>query len=337
MKVYREIIGPSYHMAHNISHIVSENYLIHSHAFYELYYYVSGDVRILYDGAEYVLTPHTFIIFMPDVFHGVWVKSEEPYERYTAHFSEDLISPRRRDALMGNLPTEATIRSRSEAHPYILQNAQELDILPLMQEFEKLIRFPEPLRNAMAGAVTEAILARYLLHAYEAKRIVGIQPYHNGKNELAPILSYIHQNLTQKLTLDDLCDRFHLSKGKLNQLFHRQTDMTTMDYVAKRRVSYAQQLLLNGVPAAQAGSAAGFGDYACFYRAYKKALGHSPSDDHRSVTGGSMMRSIYQEFPGIGPSVTDEAPQANTIWENNRSTQASEIDISVLRDAVYEN
>ncbi len=332
--MYREIIGPSYHMAHNISHIASENYLIHSHAFYELYYYVSGDVRILYDGTEYVLTPHTFIIFVPDVFHGLWVKSEGPYERYTAHFTEDLIAPRRRDALMGNLPTEETIRSRAETHPYILQNAQELDILPLMQEYEKLIRFPEPLRNAMAGAVTEAILARYLLHAYEAKKIVGIQPYHKGKNELAPILSYIHQNLTQKMSLDDLCDRFHLSKGKLNQLFHQQLEMATMDYVTKRRVSYAQQLLLNGVPAAQAGSAAGFGDYAGFYRAYKKALGHSPSDDHRSMSGNNMMRSIYQESAIIGPAVADDSSSTNTIWETNRSTQASEIDISVLRDSV---
>ena len=330
--MYREIIGPAYHMAHNISHVASENYLIHSHAFYELYYFVGGDVHILYDGTEYALLPHTFIIFVPDVFHGLRVANSNPYERYTAHFTEELIAPKRRDVLMGNLPTEETIRSGAETHPYILQDAEKLDILPLMQEYEKLIQFPEPLRDAMAGAVTETILARYLLHVYEGRRIVGVQPYHTGKNELAPILSYIHQNLTQKLTLDDLSVRFHLSKGKLNQLFHQQMEMSTMDYVTKRRISYAQQLLLNGIPAAQAGSAAGFGDYAGFYRAYKKTLGHSPSDDHRSVSGNSMMQTLYQETSSPGPVVADDSLSNTNIWDVNRSTRASEIDISVLRD-----
>ena len=50
-----------------------------------------------------------------------------------------------------------------------------------------------------------------------------------------------------------------------------------------------QQLLINGVPATQAASLAGFGDYTAFYRAYVKRFGHAPSHD-RSPTRTTSFR-----------------------------------------------
>lgn len=331
--MYSEIIAPNYHMAHNISHMRSENYLIHSHPFYEFYYFLSGDVYVLYDGTEYVMQPHTFIIFVPNVFHGIHVRSEAPYERHTAHFTEDMIAPDRRDVLMGCLPTEEKLRGGAPV-PYIIRDAEKLGILPLMQQYQRLAALPEAARTAVVGTITESMLARYLMFTLEHRPAQSVQPHHGGDRELTPILSYIHRNLTEKLTLEELSERFMISKSKLNNLFHRQMGVTTIEYVNRRRVNYARQLLINGVPAAQAGAAAGFGDYTSFYRAYKKQTGHAPSDDRRVAVRDAMaplaLASGASAFRESATWNADPAPL--DIWAVNQSTQVTAVDIGTLRD-----
>ena len=328
--MYWEIIASRYHMAHNISHLSSEDYLIHSHPFYEFYYFISGDVYVLYDGTEYMMQPNTLAIFVPDVFHGIHVRSTDAYERYTAHFTEELIAPERRATLMGCLPTEAKLRSGAGGPPHIIRGAEKLGILPLLRQFERLDGFEEASREALVGTLMEAILTQYLLHTAGEEWLQSAQPFHAGDRELTPILSFIHQNLTERFTLDDLSGRFHISKGKLNTLFRRKMGVTTMEYVNRQRLNYARQLLINGVTAAQAGSAAGFGDYSNFYRAYKRQTGRSPGDDRRPTEGNAQQRLRFEA--ATSAQTPTSAADGGDIWSVNRATQVTTIDIGTLRD-----
>ncbi len=332
--MYSELLSLTYHIAHNVSHVPSENFLIHSHPFYEFYYFLSGDVHILYDGVEYEMSPHTLVVFVPHAFHGIHVLSKEPFERYIAHFTEDLIAPSRRAVLLGNLPTLEGLRSRSCKAPHILQQARNSGILEIMQEFEALNSFSEPARSAMIGVLTEHLLTRYLLASINPGNMTQQSSYHPGEHELAPILDYIHQNLHKPFSLDDLCTRFHISKSKMNNLFRSQLSITPIEYVTRRRVYYAQQLLLNGIPAAQSGDLAGFGDYTGFYRAYRRILGHAPSEDCRP--GHAETGSDRMPWPGTdapeSKSLPDPGSEEETIWTRNRATQVTSVDIAVLRD-----
>ena len=192
-----------------------------------------------------------------------------------------------------------------------------MGILPLIREYDHLAGLSEPVRTVIVGAVTEYILSRYLLYAANADVLTNVQPYHKGGKEIAPILSYIHRNVTERITLDDLCSRFHLSKGKLNTLFHRQMGTTTMEYIIRRRLYYARQLLLNGIPASQACFASGFSDYTSFYRAFRKHLGLSPASELRGPARNPS-QSFYldgeSEKSGGGEPGTDRPP---SIWTVN--------------------
>ena len=83
----------SYHR----SNAATSAFLIHQHDCYELYYYISGDLRFLYDGTEYAPAPHTMFLVVPGVLHGIHVLSDTTYERYTFHFT-----PRFRYSLTSN-------------------------------------------------------------------------------------------------------------------------------------------------------------------------------------------------------------------------------------------
>ena len=103
----------------------------------------------------------------------------------------------------------------------------------------------------MVSVITQMIVVRLLMYASKSPRIDMIQSHYTSNRELDPILNYIHHNLTKKLSPDELSNRFFISKSKLNNLFRKRTNCTVMEYVTRQRLNYAQQLLINGLPAAQ--------------------------------------------------------------------------------------
>lgn len=313
-------------LSHNVSHVTSDHYLIHSHPFYELYYFISGDVHFIYGGTEYVMQPHTLIVVAPNVFHGIHVLSTNEYDRYTYHFTEEIIALDRRQLLMGALPTETTIRQGNSAIPHIIPNAESLGFLPLMREVENLIPMPKNVSGILASTIVETMLGLLLIHKGDLHATANIPSYYSDYQELQPVLSYIHQNLTDKITLDILSQYAHISKSKLNQLFRQHLGTSVMEYVTRRRLNYAQQLLVNGIAAAQASVAAGFGDYTNFYRAYVKQMGHSPIDDKHTVNGTGVVRSVLGNAMEMDQRKGHQVavPREENIWALHKSTDISD-------------
>ena len=327
-----------YGAAHDISHVPSENFLIHSHPFYELYYFISGDVKYLYDGAIYDLQPDSFIIVVPNVFHGIHVLSDKPYERYTLHFTPDVIRQNRRELLMGALPTLQTLHGEGGTLKHFTPDARALDLKPLFEEFDRLYELPHTAHPVGVETLTESILLRLLLRAGASSLPGETQVFQAGLRDLDEVLTYIHQSLTKKLTLEDIAGRFYVSKGKLNLRFSQQTGFTVMEYVNRCRLKYAQQLLLNGLSAAEACQASGFGDYTAFYRAYVKQLGHPPRLDKREPAVKPAPLAVKDRLPfkavGAFSALHDggQAEVETTIWDNNGSVNISAQDPAILRD-----
>ena len=118
------------------------------------------------------------------------------------------------------------------------------------------------------------------------------------------VLAYLNRHFNETITLDDLADRFFISKNHLNRSFRKATGTTIRDYLIGKRVSYVQQLLINGIPATQAATLAGFGDYTAFYRAYVKRFGHAPSHDRNPArTASQNLAEVLKEQQVITPDV----------------------------------
>lgn len=77
-------------------------------------------------------------------------------------------------------------------------------------------------------------------------------------------LDYIYDNLHTKIRLDDLADITNLSAPYLSKLFHREVGMTVSQYIIRKRIEAAENLLK-------------FSDYSCI--AISNYLGFS-SESH---------------------------------------------------------
>ena len=83
---------------------MTTKYDLHCHNFYEIYFFVEGDVDYLVEGTYYKPEPGSLLLFAPNAFHGVKINSRAPYKRYTLHFDQNLLLPERRSFLMRALP-----------------------------------------------------------------------------------------------------------------------------------------------------------------------------------------------------------------------------------------
>ncbi len=267
---------PHVNYAHNISHNRTEGYLIHNHSSYELYYYLQGNASFLVNGVEYQLDPHTLLVIPPNVFHGVRVHDEQPYERHTLEFGVDIIQPERRALLTRYLPYLPQADKAGGA-PCVKKNMEGTLMHSLFLQIDQLNQRDPELQKQVMPILVENIMTTIMLFSSDEEPSHIPPPNPNPAQD--DIITYLNQHFTEPITLDDLSEKFYISKHHLNRSFRKATGTTVRDYLITKRVNYVQQMLINGIPVTQAASLAGFGDYTAFYRAYLKRFGHAPSQD----------------------------------------------------------
>ncbi|MBR2376425.1 MAG: helix-turn-helix domain-containing protein [Clostridia bacterium] len=98
--------------------------------------------------------------------------------------------------------------------------------------------------------------------------------------EILEVINYIKSNLTTpQLTVEEICNRAHISRSTLQRHFNKYFNMGVKEYIIKQRLNVALNLLSNGkYTIKEIAFASGFNDEKYFSRAFKKVYGFSPSD-----------------------------------------------------------
>ena len=103
------------------------------------------------------------------------------------------------------------------------------------------------------------------------------------ENVLAPIYGYIHQNLNQPISLDDLAACAHINKFHLARVFRARTGQTPMAYVRQARLDLAHRLLLESdLPLREIAPRAGFANEYHLSRLLKMRYGRGARELRRS-------------------------------------------------------
>lgn len=93
------------------------------------------------------------------------------------------------------------------------------------------------------------------------------------------IASYIEQHPQEDITLQDISERFFLSREYISRKFKQETNGNLSDFIASVRINRAKELLGNGqLRIAQIAELVGFQDEKYFSRVFKKWTGCSPND-----------------------------------------------------------
>jgi AraC family transcriptional regulator len=118
-------------------------------------------------------------------------------------------------------------------------------------------------------------LALHLLGRY--KSTVAVQRG-LSRIQLRRVTAYIENNIEQDLSLATLAHVAHLSASHFKTMFKRSTGFPVHEYVIRRRVDRAKNLLTRGdLAASQVAAEAGFSHQSHMARAMRRVLGVTPS------------------------------------------------------------
>jgi AraC-like DNA-binding protein len=256
---------------HAVDRHKTDQYALHCHNFYEVFYFIAGEVSYLVEGKRYVPEPHSLLLIAPHVFHGVKIESDIPYERISLHFVPGFLPPENQSVLLS--PFHADYGS---AGIYYTDNGDNV-MYPFFKQLMDARFADEAIRELSLRVRLETLLSQILMSSYSLK---GASETSSSTISVSRIIAYLNDHIADSIRLDDLSATFYISKHHLNKMFRRATGTTVGNYVIHKRVVMAQNLMLQGQTANSAAAAVGFHDYSSFFRSYKKVLGYAPSVKH---------------------------------------------------------
>jgi AraC family transcriptional regulator len=135
-----------------------------------------------------------------------------------------------------------------------------------------------PVGSLYAESLTQS-LALHLLRNYSSLSSLRDFPAQRGvSREIQRVLSYIEEQLDQRLNLANLAAVAGLSPSSLIRHFKLVTGSAPHQYIMRRRVERAEELLVTGGHSiAEIATAVGFADQSHLDRQMKRILGISPT------------------------------------------------------------
>lgn len=102
-------------------------------------------------------------------------------------------------------------------------------------------------------------------------------------DRIRKVLTYLCENSTRRMTLGELARIGSLSSSRMSHLFREQMGETPMQYLEKRRIEQAQDLLrMTSKTVSQVAYEVGFNNPFYFSRIFKRRLGRNPSKVRQS-------------------------------------------------------
>ena len=243
----------------------------HYHDFYEVFFFIGGDVNYWIDGSLYHLLPGDILLINPTELHKpVPVATVERYERIVLWINKDYLSD-----IEGGILTGCFKRER--------QNYNKVLRLP-EEKRERLFSLAHELCEEYSGQSFAGEVSAYSLLLQILVRInrlshantpVDSKEY-STPTMISEILSYINEHYAEKLTLDTIAKHFFVSKYYLSHEFKDAVNTSLYRYIVMKRLNAAYDLLNKGHAANEVCTLCGFGNYSVFFRAFKAEFGISP-------------------------------------------------------------
>ena len=248
---------------------------LHHHDFYEVYFFLSGNVQYNIESRSYLLTPGDILLISPMELHQpVFHDDQKDYERIVLWINQRFLS----ELSPPDQDLTACFDSTLPGHTNLLRptNAQRQ---LLSFQLERLTQETQAQDNYSAlTALT------YLAQILISLNRLAISASQSNDNRSVPdsvvygVLAYINEQSSEDLTLAHLANRFFISKYHLSREFGRIVGTSVHRYLIQKRLAMAKQMMSSGMSSSEVYQQCGFGDYSNFYRAFKAEYQITPKE-----------------------------------------------------------
>lgn len=248
----------------------------HYHDFHKVILILGGNVKYLIEGREYELLPFDFVLVNRHLIHKpVTYQNDDGkndyYDRVILYLS---------DSFLSNYGLLDAFAKAKEIGSYVVRFPGDVST-SLYEQFIRIEQDIQREKDEYAGELLTRIDVLKALIDFNKACIsedFGFKPEARYNRKVIELISYITDNLSGDLSIDYLADHFYMSKYHMMRVFKNETGYSIHQYISEKRILYARNQIMSGIPATTACLECGFKDYSSFSRAFKNQLGMLPSD-----------------------------------------------------------
>ena len=242
------------------------------HCCYELYYSISGGKQFLIDNRFYDIQPGDIFFINQYESHYLSQLDRAVHERFVLEIHPDFLTSLSSEQTDLNLCFH--FRSDELSHKLHLTEEEQNRFRYFVHKLAGLSGYGSDLEDRAVFTELMVFLNRIFYQRTESRREEEEVPsYHTQVDE---ILSFINQNISSPLSIEDLSGHFFLSSSYLCRIFKAATGTTINKYITAKRITVAKSLLSSGYSVTETCERCGFNDYSNFLKAFTKAVGISP-------------------------------------------------------------
>lgn len=238
---------------------------LHHHDFYEVYLLLRGRVAYTVENRIYQVRPGDIMLISPLELHQARISTDaEPYERIVLWVARSYLES------LSSAKTSLTrcFDTAVPGHSNLLRPSPQVST-----DFRRRLEQLGALHSQQdygSDLLDKCCLVELLVALNRAVAEAAAQPADCTCDRVVDqVVEYINEHYNEPLTLDDLSERFFISKYHLLRKFDRQVGTTVHRYILQKRLLIAKQLLGSGLAPSEVCQHCGFGDYANFYRAFR--------------------------------------------------------------------
>lgn len=243
----------------------------HFHEFDKIVILISGSVNYMVEGTDYSLKPWDILLVRHHMIHKALIDVSVPYERIIIYLNSSYVE---RFAPNGGL---MDCFAAAEKRRFCLMRPDNGEIEKLKDSLDRLdasISDTEFGAELMRGTLLAQLMVQLNRIMQRDSSRENTTAEQCGK--ISAALSYINENITGKLSVDELAAMCYLSRYHFMRLFKQETGCTVHNYIRQKRLVLAARLIREGMSASSAAAECGFTDYSAFHRAFSQTFGVSP-------------------------------------------------------------
>ena len=251
------------------------NFDYHHHDFSKIIILISGNVKYFIEGKIYNLKPWDILFVNSNDIHKPIVDSTEVYERLVIWVKPkfDEQNPKFENSLL-----ECFNITKKSRYNLLRLNNSNIEVLKgLISQIvynKDKDEFGEDLLNYALFLQAMVLINRWFIESKNYKLREGVTSY----KIIEDIIEYINDNIEGDLSMEMLASRFNITRFSISRHFKNKTGNSLHNYIIKRRLVTAKELIREGYSMKVASQKSGFKDYSTFVRAFKKEYDMSPRE-----------------------------------------------------------
>ena len=241
-----------------------------SHNMVEIYYFLRGNARFVVEGNIFTLERGNVLVMASGQTHHLLLEPSAVYERM-ALLIDTAATPSEFDSISEQIYEGSNLFELTKSEQTWFE-----------ESFSLISKVSEDLQKNLVFSFASMVFS--LLSTKITRNVDS----HIEDNVIKKAINYINKNLSNNLSLNIIAAELFCDKASLNRKFRKIMGCTVWEYVVRRRIYSSRQRLFFSASVTDAFEKSGFNDYSSFFRAYKKIIGISPSEDLKNHKANTL-------------------------------------------------